>query len=181
MLLKEDEDSVGSKLKKFVSADEEQKQVLIEAGGDAITRSALLLSKAFNEEEEESSTAVVTVKDFVDKVSKLMLNLQGIEPTSPIPAQRFGLEAEAAGLYPLQSCVNHSCLPNITYQCNEDHRLTILAKRDIRAGEELCAAYRDMGDASYEDRQLMLKKWNFVCGCPRCKAEEEESIDNKPE
>ena len=54
------------------------------------------------------------------------------------------LNNEGSGLYRLESCINHSCVPNacITFPLG-DHNLALIAKTAISAGEEICFSYLD--------------------------------------
>lgn len=61
-------------------------------------------------------------------------------------------------------------------------RITVIAKNDIRIGEELLITYVDP-QASYRARQAELRAWGFgVCTCPRCLEEgptDEKNGDDK--
>ena len=55
--------------------------------------------------------------------------------------ESYDASCEGSGFYALQSCCNHSCAPNAhafkRYGQDTDGSAVILAKRDIRAGEEV--------------------------------------------
>lgn len=79
------------------------------------------------------------------------------------------------GLYVLHSHVNHSCAPNVSVRHitpNNVQRITILARRAIKTGEELLASYVDpTGDVW--TRRRALKEWGFgICNCNKCLEEE---------
>jgi len=81
------------------------------------------------------------------------------------------LEAHG-GLYTLHSHLNHSCAPNISVRHLDKGtalaRLTLVAKRNIAAGEELVVTYVDPA-AGVRKRRAELKAWGFgVCRCVRC-------------
>lgn len=81
------------------------------------------------------------------------------------------LEAHG-GLYTLHSHLNHSCIPNVSVRHLDQRtalaRITVIAKRDIPAGEELLVTYVNP-QASYHARQSELQGWGFgACTCPRC-------------
>ncbi|THH13315.1 hypothetical protein EW146_g6893 [Bondarzewia mesenterica] len=92
---------------------------------------------------------------------------------------RMSLNLEAhGGLYTLHSHLNHSCDPNISARHLDQRtalsRLTLLARRDINAGEELCVAYVDPS-LGVKQRREQLGAWGFgVCQCERCIREEKE-------
>lgn len=70
-----------------------------------------------------------------------------------------------------QSCINHSCDPNCTAACDSgDRTATLLAQRDIAAGEEITLSYIDVS-LPYKRRQAELRDYGFVCKCERCTAD----------
>jgi len=72
-------------------------------------------------------------------------------------------------VYMLPSLLNHSCEPNIDAVWRDgDATLTLAARRDIAAGEELNITYIDAGLPATERRQLLLNGYGFVCMCPAC-------------
>jgi hypothetical protein len=84
------------------------------------------------------------------------------------------LEAHG-GLYTLHSHLNHSCVPNVSVRHLDQRtalaRINVIAKRDIRVGEELLISYVNP-QASYRYRQDELQGWGFgACTCPRCVVE----------
>ena len=87
------------------------------------------------------------------------------------------LEAHG-GLYTLHSHLNHNCRPNVSVRHLDQRttlsRITIVAKRDIAAGEELLVTYVDPS-LGVRRRGLQLGAWGFgECGCERCIEEEKE-------
>lgn len=86
---------------------------------------------------------------------------------------------EGVALYLLQSTCNHSCLPNAeaTFLYNSS-RVSLIALRDIQAGEEICISYLDECDRerSRHSRQKLLREnYLFVCNCEKCLAESEQA------
>ena len=79
------------------------------------------------------------------------------------------------GLYMLHSHINHSCSPNISVRHimpTNIQRITIIARRAIKPGEELLATYVDPSGSVWK-RRRELKEWGFgTCTCPRCLEEE---------
>jgi len=87
-----------------------------------------------------------------------------------------------SGVFTLQSCINHSCVPNVTViggllnTPNSDAQIEVIALRPIKAGEELLMSYLPMGDdpdakyyASREHRLRYLREaYLFECDCPKC-------------
>lgn len=92
---------------------------------------------------------------------------------------RMSLNLEAhGGLYVLHSHVNHSCTPNLSVRHLDQRtalsRITVIARRDIEAGEELFISYVNP-ELPLEGRRRQLLEWGFgTCKCPRCMMEEQD-------
>jgi len=89
---------------------------------------------------------------------------------------RMSLNLEGhGGLYILHSHLNYSCTPNVSVrhlqQSTNLSRISVVAKRDIAAGEELFISYVDPA-LPVSGRQHKLREWSFRCECERCKSEE---------
>lgn len=93
---------------------------------------------------------------------------------------RMSLNLEAhGGLYTLHSHLNHSCEPNVSVRHLDQRtslaRVTVIAKCDIKAGEELLVTYVNP-QAPYSARQNELQGWGFgACTCTRCAKEVKKS------
>ena len=86
------------------------------------------------------------------------------------------------GLYVLHSHLNHSCDPSVSVRHLDRRtalsRITLHARRDIGAGEELTVAYVDP-EMSLRSRRAGLVVWGFgQCRCERCVREEAEEAAN---
>lgn len=92
---------------------------------------------------------------------------------------QFAPDLEAhGGLYILHSHINHSCDPNISVRHLEQRtalaRISVIARRDIKVGEELTVTYVNPQMGLYERRQGLLE-WGFgQCKCARCVQEEQD-------
>ncbi|KZW03365.1 SET domain-containing protein [Exidia glandulosa HHB12029] len=86
------------------------------------------------------------------------------------------------GLYALHSHLNHSCVPSVAAR-HIDHRtalarLSVVALKDLKEGEELTITYIDP-KLSLEDRRRELRAWGIrECRCERC-VEEEKNAPSK--
>ena len=72
------------------------------------------------------------------------------------------------GFYPLFSNLNHSCLANAKPVKRRDMSVEVRAKRMIPAGEEISIQYILETQPTRLRRQLIARKWFFLCSCPRC-------------
>ncbi|WCJ37604.1 histone-lysine N-methyltransferase ATXR2 [Euphorbia peplus] len=88
----------------------------------------------------------------------------------------YSVCCQGTGFYPLQSCMNHSCCPNARAFKREEDRdgqATIIALRNISAGEEITISYIEE-DLPLEERRALLADYGFKCSCSKCLEEEEE-------
>jgi SET domain-containing protein len=90
---------------------------------------------------------------------------------------KIDLEAHG-GLYVLHSHINHSCAPNLSIRHLDQRttlsRITVIARRDIEAGEELFISYVNP-ELPLERRRQQLMEWGFgKCTCSRCVTEEQD-------
>ena len=72
------------------------------------------------------------------------------------------------GFYPVFSNINHSCISNCKPVKTKDMRVEVRAKRDIEAGEEISIQYLIETQPTRVRRQLIYRKWFFMCSCDRC-------------
>ncbi|CAO3564612.1 unnamed protein product [Mortierella alpina] len=79
-----------------------------------------------------------------------------------------------AGFYRVISYASHSCEPNGKLVFSEhSHKASVVATRDVKAGEELFVGYINSDALSTDQRRLELfTKYRYQCMCPRC-----ENID----
>ncbi|XP_029450477.1 SET and MYND domain-containing protein 5 isoform X1 [Rhinatrema bivittatum] len=89
------------------------------------------------------------------------------------------LNCEGSGLYVLQSCCNHSCIPNAeTSFPDNNFLLHLTALEDIQPGEEICISYLDccQRDRSRHSRHKILREnYLFICSCPKCLEQAEDA------
>lgn len=76
------------------------------------------------------------------------------------------------GTWTSASFFNHSCQANVTKR-RHGRQYVFVAKRDMKAGEELCINYiEDAVDENVDTRRRRLQAgWGFVCACSRCTQE----------
>jgi SET domain len=72
--------------------------------------------------------------------------------------------------------MNHSCSPNLSVRHLDQRtalsRITVVAKRDVAAGEELVVTYVDPS-LGVRERRSQLVAWGFgQCECERCVEED---------
>ena len=76
---------------------------------------------------------------------------------------------EGTALYSAACRANHACAPNcdVIYEDGGPLRVSLVAARDIREGEELTISYVD-SDQDAVDRRAATADYGFLCECPRC-------------
>ncbi|KAK6178480.1 hypothetical protein SNE40_013266 [Patella caerulea] len=86
--------------------------------------------------------------------------------------------ASFCGMFPLHACLNHSCCNNVEIRdgdCSDRPGVHVVAKKFIKAGEELFTTYIDSKLRRNLRRAWLYKSFNFWCLCPRCKFEGDDS------
>lgn len=76
---------------------------------------------------------------------------------------------EGLVLFNILSRANHACAPNIA-KSFEGYTAVVTTLRDVAEGEELFLSYigSDVDKPTNERRELLKRKYNFVCTCERC-------------
>ncbi|KAH6827094.1 histone-lysine N-methyltransferase ATXR2 [Perilla frutescens var. hirtella] len=100
-------------------------------------------------------------KKEAEKMTKSFLDALGEE---------YSVSCQGTAFFPLQSCMNHSCIPNakaFKREEDKDGQATIIALRPISKEEEITISYIDE-DLPYGERQEQLADYGFTCKCPRC-------------
>lgn len=82
------------------------------------------------------------------------------------------------GIYAVGCLFNHSCAPNLNvqYSTANDETLSVVALRDIAAGEELTISYIDTALPNAVRQQQLFEHYLFECGCPRCVTESSAAV-----
>lgn len=90
--------------------------------------------------------------------------------------ERLSESAQGQSIYAVGCLFNHSCDPNlqVTYTSAMDETMTIVALRDIRAGEELCISYIEEKEPFAERQQQLYEHYLFECCCSKCSEEAKE-------
>lgn len=89
---------------------------------------------------------------------------------------------QCAAVALLTSMLNHSCLPNVAHVWSWDCRfgapvVTVVAVRDIAAGEELCTRYIDVETRPRHSRkQTLRERYGFTCTCARCAGKHDDAM-----
>jgi hypothetical protein len=81
-------------------------------------------------------------------------------------------------VYPELIFINHSCNPNcIMYVSPIDKSLTVVATKNISAGEEICFSYISRSAEDFEGRMMWVAKaiCSSVCMCSSCVVKDEEA------
>jgi hypothetical protein len=85
---------------------------------------------------------------------------------------RIGAEGNGTAVYALPSLLNHECDPSVNaVWAHGDARLTLSARRDVAAGEELRITYIDASEPVNVRRNSLRYAYGFICGCTACNEE----------
>ncbi|KAI0392234.1 hypothetical protein F5Y17DRAFT_368114 [Xylariaceae sp. FL0594] len=80
----------------------------------------------------------------------------------------FTVEPGVAGMFALAAKFNHSCEPNVEYECRlMPGRWVGRARRNVKRGEEFTISYVPT-DAPKHVRNEATRHWGFECDCVRC-------------
>jgi tetratricopeptide (TPR) repeat protein len=80
-----------------------------------------------------------------------------------------GLSAWGNGLFAIANSMNHSCEPNVaTASASNSHKITFLAIRPIKKGEELSISYIDETKPFPERQRILSESYAFTCQCEKC-------------
>jgi SET domain len=115
--------------------------------------------------EEKSGQVILPEKD-----KKILHKIFGIMETNAmyinLPTGR-----EICGLYPTACLMEHSCLPNCSYDFDMKNgfKITVQAARDIKAGEHLTTTYSHVLWSTQLRQQHLKDSKYFNCVCERCK------------
>jgi len=71
-------------------------------------------------------------------------------------------------LHPTGALFNHSCKPNIAFYHDKDGNLVFRTTSEVSEGTELCSTYIDLYKPSQIRKELLQKRYNFLCDCERC-------------
>ncbi|KAG0227679.1 hypothetical protein B0O80DRAFT_533867 [Mortierella sp. GBAus27b] len=122
---------------------------------------------------------------------KLLYNSYGISTSlnadrsvEPSPEQCRSVHdgpVVGAGFYRVTSYISHSCDPNTKISFLEHtHNMSLVATKDIKAGDELHVGYIDQkhGTLSTEQRrQELFQRYRFKCMCSVCEASDKASTN----
>jgi hypothetical protein len=120
---------------------------------------------------EDYFLAVDALDDASDATAKA--TKQATNPLLDALDASYDAPCEGTGFFALQSCVNSDCDPNVAPlkdDADVDGRCVLVAKRDIREGEELTMCYVDE-TADVATRRAELSDYGFECACERCARE----------
>lgn len=81
-----------------------------------------------------------------------------------------GAEGSGTAVYMLPSLANHECDPNVhaSWALGGDATLTLSARRDVAAGEELRITYIDSASPAAQRQEELRFAYGFACRCAAC-------------
>ncbi|KAF9974376.1 hypothetical protein BGZ73_002227 [Actinomortierella ambigua] len=188
------EDSV-SKDEEFNLFDHIERLRFLEVRPSAAEQQEILLLKQALGSEIPGLGEFVNEERYLTLKGKLLYNAYGVstsmdadravEPSPEKCRSVHDAPVVGAGFYRVTSYMSHSCDPNakITFP-EHTHNLTLVATKDIEAGEELHVGFIDQKNGSLsteQRRQALFQHYRFKCMCPRCEAPEETVESVEPE
>lgn len=85
-----------------------------------------------------------------------------------------------AGVFEHYSRINHACNPNVHNSYNLTlGKLTVHAIQQINKGEEILTSYIDGTCSTRKQRQQILSRWGFECGCKSCTGPKAAASDER--
>jgi hypothetical protein len=114
-------------------------------------------------------------REDISSVRQLVQDLKPI--TSQLEKHRARVESACgAGLFPLQSVINHSCVPNVTFAYNQiDATVDVVALEPIAANLELFANYLSPLAQQCDTRtrrRILATQYLFKCECALCRLDD---------
>merc|ERR1711916_382638 len=101
------------------------------------------------------------------------INAQGLL----IQPKAGGKPVEAAGVFTIQSCFNHSCIPNARISTTGCADISLELLSDVAEGDEITISYLPqlvLELEPFHKRRERLRSYFFTCGCPKCAEEERQ-------
>ncbi|GAM17715.1 hypothetical protein SAMD00019534_008900 [Acytostelium subglobosum LB1] len=98
---------------------------------------------------------------------------KGKSKAKTVAAPPKRLDMWGVGLFPIFSCMNHSCLPNIELSNERIDGVTcammvVRAKKNIKAGQEILNTYCDETMPTRERQEQLKSQYDFQCKCSKC-------------
>lgn len=86
---------------------------------------------------------------------------------------------QGLGIWFTASFLSHSCIPNALWVASDQGKFSLVARRPIRKGDEICISYLDdesLAKPPLQRRKMLAASKGFLCRCERC----EGTADVKP-
>jgi len=115
-----------------------------------------------DEYDDEEDDDDISQKDY-----EVILAPDSFGPALCINLKTLFPSCNGTALFALTCCANHSCVPNVQLQYNEDSTGVLVALRDLEPHEELCINYVNLEQPT-QLRQADLRHYGFTCSCERC-------------
>jgi hypothetical protein len=144
------------------------------AAWSGVVRTALR-AKLLAEVGAQVTEGVLSDETLRTLLGELSINAQGLFIKPRPELADAATNVEAAALFTLQSCFNHSCVPNARVTYGHDFDIAVEVTQDLAEGQQIFISYLPALVVELESvakRRERLRPYFFVCGCPRCDAEE---------
>lgn len=74
-------------------------------------------------------------------------------------------------VYFITSFINHDCEPNVRYDIDSKLKLSVFARKEIKAGDQLFMTYVNPLHGVDLRRRALRVSYGFICNCTRCQKE----------
>ena len=81
-----------------------------------------------------------------------------------------------SAICPLFSMFNHDCEPSAEWPGRQGDPVSVIAKKDIKAGEEITVSYVGEIPLESDRRMRLVAQIGCVCECARCHKERRDSL-----
>ena len=154
--------SLSPVLRQIVKAKEARQELSDEA-------KKILGDDEFEDDENDDDDKDEDDDDDSSQKDEVILAPDSFGPAICINLKTLFPSCNGTALFALTCCANHSCVPNVQLQYNEDSTGVLVALRDLEPHEELCINYVGLEQPT-ELRQADLRHYGFTCSCERCEA-----------
>ena len=124
--------------------------------------------------------SILQLNSILLPISTLNISAKLERATGELPLYlQYGDLIDLTNLFSIASLLNHSCLPNVTYNSPllSSKNIQFIALKTIEKGDELTISYFEHEDVT-KRRNHLYNNYYFKCNCPRCLRELHQKKEN---